>query len=161
MKERDNKRILMFVLLNILLLIYSFTTVLSKFAAEAEAFSLSFFVYYGSVLGLLFVYAIVWQQIIKFLPLTTAYANRAIVVVWGIIWGVVIFKEQINVGKIVGALLVIAGVILFSVADGKEQAQTVKESVLEKKDISEPDNETGKSTDETTVHGAGKQEAEE
>lgn len=113
----------MFVLLNILLLIYSFTTVLSKFAAEAEAFSLSFFVYYGSVLGLLFIYAIVWQQIIKFLPLTTAYANRAIVVVWGIIWGVVIFKEQINVGKIVGALLVIAGVILFSVADGKEQAE--------------------------------------
>ena len=161
MKERDNKRILMFVLLNILLLIYSFTTVLSKFAAEAETFSLSFFVYYGAVLGLLFVYAIVWQQIIKFLPLTTAYANRSIVVVWGIIWGVVIFKEQINVGKIVGALLVIAGVILFSVADGKEQAQTVKESVLEKKDISEPDNETGKSTDETTVHGAGKPEAEE
>ena len=79
MKERDNKRILMFVLLNILLLIYSFTTVLSKFAAEAETFSLSFFMYYGAVLGLLFVYAIVWQQIIKFLPLTTAYANRAIV----------------------------------------------------------------------------------
>ncbi len=156
-----DKRILMFVLLNILLLIYSFTTVLSKFAAEAEAFSLSFFVYYGSVLGLLFIYAIVWQQIIKFLPLTTAYANRAIVVVWGIIWGVVIFKEQINAGKIAGALLVIAGVILFSVADGKEQAQTVKESVLEKKRISEPDNGAGKYTDETTVHGAGKQEAEE
>ena len=32
-------------------------------------------------------YAAGWQQVIKHLPLTTAYANKAVTVVWGILAG--------------------------------------------------------------------------
>ena len=35
----------------------------------------------------LVVYAVGWQQVIKHLPLTTAYANKAVTVVWGILLG--------------------------------------------------------------------------
>lgn len=69
------------------------------------------------LLAILFIYAIGWQQIIKVLPLTTAYANKAITVVWGIVWGCVFFSEQITPGKLLGALLVVIGVVIYSVAD--------------------------------------------
>ena len=56
---------------------------------------------------------------IKRLPLTTAFANKAVTVVWGIIWGAVFFKEKITVGKLIGAVIVITGVILYVKADAE------------------------------------------
>lgn len=64
-------------------------------------------------------YAIGWQQIIKRLPLTTAFANKAVTVVWGIIWGAVFFQEKVTIGKVIGAILVILGVVVYANADGK------------------------------------------
>lgn len=104
-------------LLHIMLMIYSLSGLCSKKAAEVEFMSLAFFMYYGCIIGLLGFYAIGWQQIIKRLPLTTAYANKSVTIVWGIIWGAVFFHEPITLGKVLGAFLVIAGVILYSYAD--------------------------------------------
>jgi drug/metabolite transporter (DMT)-like permease len=38
-------------------------------------------------------------------------------VVWGIVWGAVIFHERISLFKVVGALVVLVGVVLYAVAD--------------------------------------------
>lgn len=84
--------------------------------------SLGFVVCYGIVLLVLAVYALGWQQVIKRLPLTTAYANRGITVVWGIFWGFAFFHEVITPGKIVGAIMIVAGIVLFSRADGETEA---------------------------------------
>ena len=70
---------------------------------------------------LLGLYAIGWQQIIKRLPLTTAFANKAVSIVWGMVWGILIFHEKITVGNIVGAALVISGVVLYAYADDKKE----------------------------------------
>lgn len=66
------------------------------------------------------IYAVGWQQIIKYLSLTTAFANKAVTIVWGIIWGILFFHETITVGKLLGAILVIVGVILFVSSDKGE-----------------------------------------
>ena len=79
-------------------------------------FSIPSFACYGGVLLSLGIYAIGWQQIIKRIPLTTAFANKAVTVVWGIVWGALFFHEQITIGKAVGALLVVFGVILYAKA---------------------------------------------
>lgn len=64
-------------------------------------------------------YAIAWQQIIRAIPLTTAFANKAVTSAWGLVWGLLFFREQITVGKLLGVALVIVGVVLFSTADGE------------------------------------------
>lgn len=74
----------------------------------------------GGVFLILAVYAIGWQQIIKRLPLTTAFANKAVTVVWGIVWGALFFDEAISLGKLLGAALIIGGVVLFVKADEEE-----------------------------------------
>lgn len=109
--------------LHILLLVYSASIVFSKLASGYSFLSVGFILCYGMMLLLLGMYAVFWQQIIKKLPLMTAYANKAVTVVWGIVWGVVLFDEKITWGKALGAALVIAGVMLYVSGDhGKEAA---------------------------------------
>lgn len=99
--------------LNVLLMFFSLGGIFSKLASKQPFLSLKFILCYGALLFIMFVYAIGWQQIIKRLPLTMAYANRAITIVWGIIWGLLFFNEKLNLGKIIGAVIVIAGVLLY------------------------------------------------
>ena len=111
-----------YVLLHFLLLLFSLSSVCSKLAAWEQFMSFRFIALYGCVILLLGIYAIFWQQIIKKMPLTAAYANRAVTVFWGMVWGLLIFKEKITPGKAAGALLVIVGIILFALSDKEEAA---------------------------------------
>ena len=115
--------------LNILLMFFSLGGIFSKLASKQSFLSLKFILCYGSLLFIMFVYAIGWQQIIKRLPLTMAYANRAVTIVWGIIWGLLFFNEKLNVGKIIGAVIVIAGVLLYVTEseEGEHTGQDVNE----------------------------------
>ena len=112
------------IILHIMFMLFSLGAVASKTAANSEFLSLRFFFFYGIVLGGLFIYAIVWQQMLKRLPLVTAYANKAVTVVWGIIWGRVFFGEAVTVRKIIGAIIVIMGVCIVVMADKDKEAAT-------------------------------------
>lgn len=104
----------MYVLLHSLMLLFSFVPVCSKLASGYKFFSVPFLLFYGLVILLLGIYAIFWQQIIKRMPLTTAYANKAITIVWGMIWGVLLFGETIAWQQLIGATIIIAGVVLYA-----------------------------------------------
>ena len=106
--------------LHLLLMVYSMSGICSKMAAKEQEINLRFCLFYGIIILLLGVYAIGWQQIIKRLALTTAFANKAITVVWGIVWGLVFFSEPITRGKIVGAILIVIGVVIYAYADGED-----------------------------------------
>ena len=120
MNWKLNKSILVLIALHVLLLFYSMSGIFSKNAAHQPFLSVPFILLYGGMLAVLFIYAIGWQQIIKRLPLTVAFANKAVTVVWGMVWGVLIFGEHISIQMIVGAVLVIAGIIWYSVEDGRQ-----------------------------------------
>ncbi len=106
-----------FFALHILLMVYSVSSLLSKCASEVPFLSLEFCLLYGGIIALLGVYALGWQLILARMPLTTAFSNKAVTVVWGIIWGMVFFSEPLTIPKVIGAILIIVGVVLFSHAD--------------------------------------------
>lgn len=106
-----------FVLLNFLLLLYSFCAVLGKKAGEYPLFSKMFIVYYICSLVLLFIFSLGWQQVIKTLPLSVAYSNKALIVVWGVIWGNVFFGEKISSMQFLGLCFVIVGVIIYAFSE--------------------------------------------
>ena len=113
------ERIKSYILLHMVLLLYSMGGICSKLAAGQSFLSLKFILFYGILLLNLAVYALLWQQILKRLPLVTAYANKAITVIWGMLWGYLFFREQIRVQQIIGGLIIIAGVY-FVVTDKEE-----------------------------------------
>lgn len=107
--------------LHVLLGVYSLGGVFSKTAANSPFLSIAFISCYAVVLALLGVYAIGWQQIIKRMPLSTAFANKAITVVWGIFWGIVFFGETLTVGKVIGAGLIVAGIVVLALAERNDK----------------------------------------
>lgn len=123
MQKKLNKRAVVLIALHVLLLFYSLSGIFSKNAAYQPFLSVSFVLLYGGMLAVLFIYAIGWQQIIKRLPLTVAFANKAVTVVWGIVWGVLFFGETVNAQMILGALLVIAGIVIYSIEDGRQSKE--------------------------------------
>lgn len=106
-----------FLLLHLILGVYAASSVCSKLAAQQPFLSVGFILLYGGMLAALVVYAFGWQQVIKHLPLTTAYANKAITVVWGILLGFLLFGESITLRQFIGAAVIIVGIVLFVRAD--------------------------------------------
>lgn len=117
MMNLNKEKIMPFVQLHILLFLFSLGSVCSKIAGQAEFLSMKFIIFYGLVLVILFGYALVWQQILKKLPLVTAYANKAVTVIWGLLWGTIIFKEQITIWNILGAAIIIFGIYMVVSSD--------------------------------------------
>ncbi|MBE5881028.1 MAG: transporter [Lachnospiraceae bacterium] len=115
-----SEKVKSFVLLHCILLVYSVSSILSKLASKQEFLSFKFIALYGAVLFILVFYALMWQQVLKRLPLVTAYANKSVTVIWGLIWGVLFFHEAISITKILGILIIMAGVYL--VVTGEEKA---------------------------------------
>ena len=101
-------------LLHISLLFSSLSGVCSKMASGYinHIFSLQFIFWFGLVFIIMFGYAVIWQQVLKRMPLTVAYANRPVTLIWGIIWGSLIFEEKITWNMIVGAVVIFAGIYL-------------------------------------------------
>lgn len=110
------RKLRVYVILHLMLMIYSMGGICSKKAAAYPFFSMEFCMYYAGVLLLLVFYAAGWQQIIRRLPLTVAFANKAVTVIWGIVWGACFFQEPVTVGKAAGAALVMAGILLYAKA---------------------------------------------
>ena len=100
--------------LHFLFLIYSCGSIFTKLASGEKFLSIKFCAFYGCQILILMVYAIGWQQVIKKMPLSTAFSNKAINLMWGILWGVMIFDEMLTIGKIIGGIIVIVGIIVFS-----------------------------------------------
>ena len=128
-EKRINSRAAVLIALHVLLFFYSFSGFTSKFAAQQPTLSFGFFAWYGAMLAVLAVYALGWQQILKRLPLTVAFANKAVTVVWGIVWGVLLFGETVTMPMVVGGIIVISGVVLFAVADGDERRAEAAQGV--------------------------------
>lgn len=108
-KKTDWKVILC---LHLLLFVYSLESVCSKMAAKQELFSFKFFLFYGLVLLLLFFYALAWQRILKYMPLTVAYANKGITIIWGMVWGALLFGETISLKTVIGGAIILIGIYL-------------------------------------------------
>ncbi len=118
LKEKKKTPVWVLLLLHVSLLFSSLSGVCSKKAALADFMSLPFFFWYGLVLFIMFGYAVLWQQILKRMPLTVAYANKPVGLIWGMIWGTLLFQERITWNMILGAGIIFVGIFLVVTADG-------------------------------------------
>jgi drug/metabolite transporter (DMT)-like permease len=101
-----------YLLLYFLIFLYSIYALLCKFASANPFLSFPFLLLYGGALLVMLLYALLWQKVLKHLPLNVAISNKAVVVIWGMIWGAIFFSESISVPKIIGAVMVMIGIFL-------------------------------------------------
>lgn len=111
--KKDKKKFIKnIIILQVIILIYTLSTVTAKFASNEEFLSLKFILFYVLEIFILGVYAILWQQIIKKFEISVAYANRAMSLLWSIVWAIVFFGEQITLKNVIGVIIVIIGTII-------------------------------------------------
>lgn len=111
-------RIKDFIFLQSAVLIYSLGSICSKFASKEDFLSFRYILFMGLMVASLGIYAILYQQILKKTSLSVAFANKGTTVIWSIILGYFIFKEEVTVFNIIGAVIVLIGIIVMS-KDGK------------------------------------------
>lgn len=107
-----SKRIRQFLFLQIIFAWYSCVGIFSKHAAEYSFLSINYLKWYAGVIIVMGVYAILWQQALKRLPLNIAYSSRAVVPIWSMIWGILFWNEKISIGKIFAIFVIVVGVFL-------------------------------------------------
>lgn len=98
--------------LQIVIILYTFASICSKLASSYPLFSKHFFEFYGIELGILALYALLWQQVIKRLPLSIAYANRGTAVFWALLGSVLLFREHVTINNIIGVLIICIGILI-------------------------------------------------
>lgn len=116
-KNRTDWKLIAALQLSVLL--FSASSVLMKLAARHAMLSWPWIGLYFGALCIIGAYALVWQQFLKRVPLTTAYANRAMSMLWSMLFGVVIFHEAVTWNMIAGVVVIGFGIYL--VVTGDEQ----------------------------------------
>ena len=104
-------------ILQLVIAIYTLSTVFAKFASGQEFLSFKFILFYGIEMLILGLYAIIWQQLIKKFDISVAYANKAMGLLWSIIWAILIFNDTITIKNIIGVIIVIIGTIIVNSED--------------------------------------------
>jgi drug/metabolite transporter (DMT)-like permease len=115
MENNNKKRKVTFkqiLLLQAVVMIYTASSIFAKLASGQQFMSLKFILFYGGEICVLGIYALLWQQIIKRVYLSIAYANRAMAIIWSMIWAVVIFKDNITLQNIIGVIIVLIGTMI-------------------------------------------------
>ena len=67
-------------------------------------------------LRVLGVYALLWQQVIVRMPISTAYMFKGTSLIFVLLFSVLLFGEAITLNNVIGAVIIIAGIILFAKA---------------------------------------------
>ncbi len=101
-----------YIFLHAAFLLYSIIMVYMKWAAKFPIASIGFFVAYFGLIVFLFGYAIIWQQVIKHFEISRAYSHRGIIILWSMLWSVLLFGDTIKWNHILGAAIIIVGIVV-------------------------------------------------
>ncbi|MBQ0058491.1 MAG: DMT family transporter [Lachnospiraceae bacterium] len=92
--------------------VYTMSGICSKMTSRFPFMSFGWILWLFLEVFALGFYAIFWQQIIKRVDLSIAYANRAFAIFWSMLWAVLIFGERVTLQNILGVIVIFAGIML-------------------------------------------------
>lgn len=111
MNKTDAKNML---LLHGTLLIYAVVSVFAKLAGihMAQENAAQTVLFLGLEVLTLGIYSVLWQFVLRKMPLNFAYANKGVCTLWTALFGLLFFGESLTWGKALGILVVLIGVWL-------------------------------------------------
>lgn len=107
-----NEKVKNILLLQSAIFLLSLGGIAAKKAAAFPIISINFLIYYSVEIVIIAIYAALWQQIIKKFELSVAYLNKGSLIIWTFIWAVLFFGETVQVYNVLGAILVISGIVM-------------------------------------------------
>lgn len=121
MDEFKNKsRLGRFLLLQLSVFVYSFSMVAARLASRNDFLTPGYILFFGLEIVILGIYAVLWQQVIKRFDLSVAYINKSVTLLWSMLWNYLIFSQGITLRKVLGVLIVMAGVVFMNLGEGRD-----------------------------------------
>lgn len=95
-------------------IVYSSCSFFSKSAALSDFLSLGYILNVCGVVGALALYAVLWQKLLTWMPLNRAFLLKSSTIIIILMISHFFYGEAITVFNVLGALLIIAGIITLS-----------------------------------------------
>ena len=96
--------------------VYACTSICTKMASRQEMLSWPYLFWIASAIGVMGVYALLWQQVIARMSLSTAYMFKGMSLIFVMLFSALLFGEAITLNNVIGAMIIIIGIILFAKA---------------------------------------------
>ena len=85
-------------------------------ASRQEILSWPYLLWIAGAVGVMGVYALLWQQVIRRMPISTAYMFKGTSLIFILLISVLLFGEAITLNNIIGSAIIVLGIVLFSKA---------------------------------------------
>ena len=95
-------------------LIYACTSIFTKMASQQEILSWPYLLWIASAVGVMGLYAILWQQVIKRMEISTAYMFKGTSLIFVLLISALFFGEVVTVNNIIGSIIIVGGIVLFA-----------------------------------------------
>ncbi|MCI8891528.1 MAG: transporter [Eubacterium sp.] len=107
--------------IHLLFFVYSCTGIISKYAGRQPFLSVGYCLGYTANMLILAAFTLAWQQILKKENLSSVYMYKAMTVVWGNLFGILLFQERLSEAKAAGMGMILVGICLVMDIQGREQ----------------------------------------
>ena len=97
-------------------LVYACTSIFTKMASRQEMMSWPYLLWIAGAIGVMGVYALLWQQVIKRMPLSMAYMFKGTSLIFVLLFSALLFGETITLNNVIGSAIIIVGIVLYAKA---------------------------------------------
>lgn len=96
--------------------VYACTSIFTKMASRQEMLSWQYLFWIAGAVVVMGVYALLWQQVIARMPLSTAYMFKGTSLIFVLLFSAMLFGEVITLNNVIGAVVIIVGIVLYAKA---------------------------------------------
>lgn len=100
-------------------IIFPFSSVFMKLASSNSNMAMKLFLFCCSI-GVLAIFSILWQMLLKKVDLTKAYLFKSTTIIWNVFYGILIFEEKITFMMVLGMIITTIGVMITIVGDKQD-----------------------------------------
>ena len=95
-------------------LLYACVSIFTKYASQLEFMSWGYVLAVAGAMGVMGLYAVLWQQVLKHIELSLAYMFKGTSIGFVMLLAHMIFGEQITWNNIIGTVIIILGIVLYA-----------------------------------------------
>lgn len=103
-----------YIALVVVNLVYACTAIFTKSASKHQFLSFPYILWLVGAVAVMGVYALLWQQVIKRMPIAEAYMFKGTSLIFVLLLSALIFGEAITLTNIIGAIVIIVGIVIYA-----------------------------------------------
>ena len=96
--------------------VYACTSIFTKMASRQDMLSLPYLLWIAGAIVVMGVYALLWQQIIAKMSISTAYMYKGTSLIFILLISAMLFDEAITTNNLIGSAIIIVGIVLYAKA---------------------------------------------